>query len=101
MAEEATGAAKECVAKTNFGAIAVAPTDTVLDVMKVMAERKIGMVLVVDGERLVGLVSEQDCVRKLDVKGRSARDTRAAEIMSTDVLPWLILRTRYEEQING
>lgn len=86
MAEETTRVARDVLARTKSGAVAVAPGDTVLDALKMMAERNIGALLVMEGQRLVGLLSERDCVRKLDVKGRSARDTRVADIMTKDVL---------------
>jgi len=40
----------------------------------------------VSGERLMGILSERDCVRKLDVKGRNARDTTVSDIMTKDVM---------------
>lgn len=86
MAEKVTRTARDVLARTKTGAIAVAPTDTVLVAMTVMAERNIGAVLVMEGERLVGILSERDCVRKLEVQNRNPRGTRTDDIMTKDVL---------------
>ncbi|MET0819411.1 MAG: CBS domain-containing protein [Aeromicrobium sp.] len=63
----------------------IAPTVTVRELLDVLAERDIGALVVSDdGDRMLGIVSERDIVRKLrDVE--NARDTRVADIMTTDV----------------
>ncbi len=72
--------------RKNTGVAAAAPDDTVLDAVRLMAERDIGAVVVLDQGRLVGMLSERDCARELALAGRSARDTRVAEIMTADVV---------------
>jgi CBS domain-containing protein len=67
--------------------IAVRPDDTVYTVLKVMAERNVGAVMVMDGEgRLVGVLSERDYARKVVLHGHSSKDTLAADIMTERVL---------------
>jgi len=66
--------------------ISVAPDSNVFDALKVMAEREIGAVLVVDGGRLVGILSERDYARKVVLKGRSSQETRVREIMTDRVI---------------
>ncbi|MFC5678020.1 CBS domain-containing protein [Aeromicrobium endophyticum] len=63
----------------------IAPTVTVRELLDVLAERDIGALVVSDdGAQMLGIVSERDVVRKLrDVE--NARDTRVADIMTTDV----------------
>lgn len=69
------------------GAIhAVAPGDSVLEAIRRMAQHHIGALLVMDGETLVGIVSERDYARKVILKDRSSRDTRVADIMSAPVI---------------
>lgn len=65
---------------------AVRPTDTVLAALGVMAEHDIGAVLVLDGERLVGIFSERDYARKVVLAGRSSKDSQVKEIMTHQVV---------------
>ncbi len=64
----------------------VAPEATVLQALKVMSDQNIGAVLVMRGEAVAGILSERDCVRKLDLAGRTAQNTRVEDIMTSDVL---------------
>jgi CBS domain-containing protein len=66
--------------------IAVGPDDSVYAALTVMAERNVGAVMVMEGGRLVGVLSERDYARKVVLHGHSSRDTRAAEIMTEKVL---------------
>ncbi|MFA6546921.1 MAG: CBS domain-containing protein [Limisphaerales bacterium] len=64
----------------------IAPTDTVYDAIKLMADRNIGCVLVMDGGELVGILSERDYTRKVVLQGRSSKSTLVQEIMTRNVL---------------
>lgn len=64
----------------------VAPGDTVLDAITLMAKRGIGALLVMDGAELVGIVSERDYARKIILQGRRSAETRVDEIMTRAVL---------------
>ena len=67
--------------------ISIAPDASVFDAIKVMADESIGSVVVLDENgKLAGIVTERDYARKVIVMGRSSKDTRVAEIMTTDVL---------------
>jgi CBS domain-containing protein len=65
---------------------AIRPEAPVLDAIRLMAEAHIGAVLVMDGPRLVGIVSERDYARKVVLQGRSSSDTPVSEIMTSNVL---------------
>jgi len=65
---------------------AVAPDAAVIDAIRLMAEKGIGAVLVMDGPRLVGILSERDYARKIVLRDRSSRDTAVAEIMTAQVV---------------
>lgn len=63
-----------------------APDATVYQALELMAEKNIGALLVMGGAQLIGVFSERDYARKCILKGRSSRDTRVAELMSTPVI---------------
>ena len=62
------------------------PDEPVLAAIHSMADRFIGALLVMQGDELVGLVSERDYARKVILKGRSSRDTRVSEIMTAELV---------------
>jgi CBS domain-containing protein len=64
----------------------IAPDAQVLDAIKLMAERRVGALVVMQGAKLVGIVSERDYARKVILQGRSSAQTAVAEIMSSPVL---------------
>ncbi|SIS18371.1 CBS domain-containing protein [Aquipseudomonas alcaligenes] len=64
----------------------ISPEASVLDAVKLLAEKKIGALLVMAGGRLVGIVSERDYVRKLAEMERAAFDARVADIMTAEVI---------------
>lgn len=64
----------------------ITPDASVLDAIQLMADKNIGALLVMDGERLVGIVSERDYTRNVVLKGRSSKDTSVAEIMIESVV---------------
>ena len=63
----------------------VAPEDSVLDVIKLMAEKHIGALPVMKAGELLGIVSERDYARKVVLRGRTVEQTRTREIMSAPV----------------
>ena len=60
----------------------VSPNATVYDALAMMAEKGVGALLVFDGDRLAGIVSERDYARKVILQGRSSKDTTVAAIMN-------------------
>ncbi len=66
--------------------ISVAPDLSVFDAIKLMADRLVGSLLVMNDEELRGIVTERDYARKVIIKGRSSETTTVSEIMSTEVL---------------
>lgn len=56
-----------------------------LDALRKLAEHDIGALLVMEGERLLGIFTERDYARKLVLLGRFSKDTKVREVMTTDV----------------
>jgi CBS domain-containing protein len=66
--------------------ISIDPGSAVIDAIRLMAEKRIGAVLVMQGTQLVGILSERDYARKIVLQGRSSSDTPVRDIMTADVL---------------
>lgn len=64
----------------------VKPEDTVLSALQLMAEKNCGAVMVMNGPAIAGILSERDIVRKVEVQGKTARQTLVREIMTEKVV---------------
>ena len=64
----------------------IGPDAPVIDAIRLMAERRIGALLVMDGTNLAGILSERDYARKIVLQGRSSKDTPVRDIMTTPVV---------------
>ena len=60
--------------------------ETIYGAMKLMAEKDAGALMVMSDRKIAGILSERDCVRKVDVAGRSSRETRVVTIMTEKVM---------------
>jgi CBS domain-containing protein len=65
--------------------ISITADASVLDAIKIMAEKSIGSLLVMQDDSLLGIVTERDYARKVIVKGRSSQSTQVREIMTCEV----------------
>ena len=77
---------RDMIRKKGNEVLSIAPEATVLEALEVMAKYNIGALLVMTEGEIKGIVSERDCVRKVDVTGRNAKDTRISDIMTKDVI---------------
>jgi CBS domain-containing protein len=76
---------KQLIGASPRSPVTVAPGDSVLATLKIMAEYDIGAVIVLDGEKLAGVFSERDYARKVILCGKNSTDTRIAEVMADKV----------------
>jgi CBS domain-containing protein len=64
----------------------LAPSTTVYEALELMAKHDIGSVVIADGDCLLGIFTERDYARKLILHGRSSKDTRVSELMTSNIL---------------
>jgi CBS domain-containing protein len=83
---ELTGQIGSLLGKKGSQVWSLAPTASVYDAIAMMADKQVGALLIIDGENLLGIVSERDYARKVILKGKSSRDTPVTEIMSSPVI---------------
>ncbi len=64
----------------------VQPDNTVFEAIQVMADKRVGALLVMEGQSLKGIISERDYAREVILKGRGSKKTLVGEIMSSEVI---------------
>lgn len=81
-----TTAADLLKVKSHQTVFSVPPDARVFEALQLMADKDIGALVVLDGDRVVGILSERDYARKVILRDRSSRETPVRDIMSTHVL---------------
>ena len=77
---------RDIIHKKGGEVYSVQPDASVLEALKLMADQNTGAVLVLLEGRVEGILSERDCVRRLELHGRNAHDTKVKDIMTSKVL---------------
>jgi CBS domain-containing protein len=75
----------------------LSPDAPVLEAIRLMADKSIGALLVMDGDRLLGILSERDYARKVILMGRSSKDTPVSAIMTPAPLVTVSSHSRTKE----
>ena len=73
-------------AKADQRVYSIAPGASVLDAVNLMAERNIGALVVMEGEKIVGIITERDYARKIALMARSSKDTPVRDIMTPSAM---------------
>ncbi|MBE7535497.1 MAG: CBS domain-containing protein [Anaerolineales bacterium] len=77
---------RDMIRKKGSQIYSISPTASALEAMKLMAQHNLGAVLVVEEGVVKGILSERDCVRKLDLEGKTAKNALVKEIMTARVV---------------
>ena len=77
---------KQLLDRKGHDILSISPDASVLDAIKVMAEKAVGALIVLQDSALAGIVTERDYARKVILKGRSSKSTLVSEIMSAKVI---------------
>lgn len=81
----ATGTVSAILSHKGHEVCSISPDATVFEAIQLMADKNIGALLVMSGEKLMGVLSERDYTRKIALKGKSSRETKVLEILSSPV----------------
>ncbi len=77
---------RDIIRKKGSDVWSIAPEATVYEALQLMAEKGAGALLVMSGDEVNGILSERDCVRQVDLQGRTSRETKVNDIMTRDVI---------------
>ncbi|MFS8931221.1 CBS domain-containing protein [Cupriavidus taiwanensis] len=84
--KKATKTARQLLSAKHRELISVSPDDSVLSALRLMADKEVSTVLVMQADSLAGILSQRDYARKVELSGRTAADTRVCDIMTTQVI---------------
>jgi len=77
---------RDMIRKKGSEVYSILPSATVYEALVIMAKYNTGAVLVATGNKVDGILSERDCVRRVELEGRSVKNTKVSEIMTTKVI---------------
>ena len=77
---------RDIIRKKGEEVFSIAPEASVFEALKMMADYNTGALLVMSDGKVQGILSERDCVRRVDLHGRTAKDTKVTDIMTSKVL---------------
>ena len=77
---------RDIIRKKGGDIFMVAPDATVFEALKLMAQHNTGALLVMSNDMVDGIISERDCVRKVELDEKTVRDTRISDVMTSKVI---------------
>jgi CBS domain-containing protein len=69
-----------------IGILSISPDATVYDALKLMAEKEVGALLVIEADKVVGIISERDYARKVILLGKSSKEIHVSDIMTSKIV---------------
>jgi CBS domain-containing protein len=69
-----------------IGILSISPDATVYEALKLMAEEEVGALLVIDADKLVGIITERDYARKVILHGKSSKEIQVRDIMTSKIV---------------
>ena len=77
---------RDMIRKKGGDVFGISPDATVYEALQSMAKHNTGALLVMNADEMVGILSERDCVRRVELQGKTVKDTHVSEIMTRDVI---------------
>jgi CBS domain-containing protein len=77
---------KQILQSKTHGILTISPDATVYDALKLMAEKEVGALLVMQADKLVGIISERDYARKVILYGKSSKEIHVSDIMTSKIV---------------
>lgn len=77
---------RDMIRKKGGEVFSISPDATVYEALQSMAQHNTGALLVMTGDEMVGILSERDCVRKVDLRGKTTKETKVSDIMTSEVI---------------
>lgn len=77
---------RDIIRKKGGEVFSIAPDTSVFEALKMMADHNTGALMVMSRGKVDGIISERDCVRRVELHGRTAKDTKVVDIMTSKVL---------------
>lgn len=77
---------RDMIRRKGSEVFSILPDATVYEALDIMAKQNTGALMVVNGNKVEGILSERDCVRKVDLAGKTSRNTKVGEVMTSKVI---------------
>ncbi|MEK6751210.1 MAG: CBS domain-containing protein [Chloroflexota bacterium] len=77
---------RDMIRKKGSEVFSILPDATIYEALTIMAKHNTGALMVVSGNKVEGILSERDCVRKMDLAGKTSKSTKVSEIMTSKVI---------------
>lgn len=77
---------RDMIRKKGSEVFSILPDATIYEALTMMAKHSTGALMVVSGNKVEGILSERDCVRKVDLAGKTSKNTKVSEIMTSKVV---------------